>query len=103
MEIPYAEDRIRAIARSYAESPERNDSVTGQRFTARLNTAVRHELKLNGTIASEEQSIRVLVQRQEMTGAGWSWASRYEVNDVVRYARGEQEHWNRGESVWKGC
>jgi hypothetical protein len=34
-----------------------------------LNTAVRHELKANGTIAPEEQSLRVLVQRQDMTGA----------------------------------
>jgi len=32
----------------------------------------------------------VLVQRQDMTGAERSWASHYEFNDVVRYARGSK-------------
>jgi UvrD-like helicase C-terminal domain len=43
-----------------------------------------------GTIGSEDHSLRVLVQRQEMTGAERSWASRYEINDVIRYARGSK-------------
>jgi ATP-dependent exoDNAse (exonuclease V) alpha subunit len=51
---------------------------------------VRQELKANGTIAPEDHSFRVLVQRQDMTGAERSWASRYEINDVVRYARGSK-------------
>lgn len=90
-EIPDAEDRIRAIARSYAESPEKTLIVSPDNVSRReLNTAVRHELKANGAIASEEQSLRVLVQRQDMTGAERSWASRYEINDVVRYARGSR-------------
>ncbi len=90
-EIPDAEDRIRAIARSYAESPEKTLIVSPDNASRReLNTAVRHELKANGTIASEEQSLRVLVQRQDMTGAERSWASRYEINDVIRYARGSK-------------
>ena len=57
---------------------------------ANLNAAVRQELKANGTLAPEDHSFRVLVQRQEMTGAERSWASRYEINDVVRYARGSK-------------
>ncbi|MGC1871180.1 MAG: MobF family relaxase [Acidobacteriaceae bacterium] len=90
-EIPDAEDRIRAIARSYAESPEKTLIVSPDNASRReLNTAVRHELKANGTLASEEQSLRVLVQRQDMTGAERSWASRYEINDVIRYARGSK-------------
>ena len=32
----------------------------------------------------------MLVQRQDMTGAERSWASRYEINDVIRYARGSK-------------
>jgi hypothetical protein len=52
-----------------------------------LNDAVR---LANGTIASEDHALRVLVQRQEMTGAERSWASRYEINDVVRHARGSK-------------
>jgi ATP-dependent exoDNAse (exonuclease V) alpha subunit len=90
-EIPDAADRIRAIARSYAQSPENTLIVSPDNASRReLNTAVRHELKANGTIAREEQSLRVLVQRQDMTGAERSWANRYEIDDVIRYARGSK-------------
>jgi len=90
-EIPDAADRIRAIARSYAESPENTLIVSPDNASRReLNAAVRHELKVKGTIAPEERSLRVLVQRQDMTGAERSWATRYEINDVIRYARGSK-------------
>ena len=90
-EIPDAEERIRAIAKSYVESPEKTLIVSPDNASRReLNVAVRQELKANGTLAPEDQGIRVLVQRQEMTGAERSWANRYEVNDVVRYARGSK-------------
>ena len=32
----------------------------------------------------------MLVQRQDLTGAERSWASQYEINDVVRYTRGSK-------------
>jgi len=90
-EIPDTQERVRAIARSYAESPEKTLIVSPDNVSrCELNIAVRRELKANGTIASEEQSLPVLVQRQDMTGAERSWASRYEINDVVRYARGSK-------------
>jgi conjugative relaxase-like TrwC/TraI family protein len=90
-EIPNAEDRIRAIAKSYVESPENTLIVSPDNPSRReLNVAVRQELKANGTLAPEDHTFRVLVQRQDMTGAERSWARRYEVNDVVRYARGSK-------------
>ena len=90
-EISDTEERIRAIARSYIESPEKTLIVSPDNASRReLNAAVRQELKANGTIGSEDHSFRILVQRQEMTGAERSWASRYEINDVVRYARGSK-------------
>lgn len=90
-EIPDAENRIRAIAKSYAESPEKTLIVSPDNASRReLNAAVRQELKGNGTVALEDHSFTVLVQRQDMTGAERSWASRYEVHDVVRYARGSK-------------
>jgi conjugative relaxase-like TrwC/TraI family protein len=90
-EIPGTEERIRAIARSYVESPEKTLIVSPDNASRReLNDAVRHELKANGTLASDDHSFRVLVQRQDMTGAERSWASHYEINDVVRYARGSK-------------
>ena len=90
-EIPNGEERIRAIARSYVESPENTLIVSPDNASRReLNVAVRQELKLNGTLAPEDHTFRVLVQRQDMTGAERSWAGHYEVNDVIRYTRGSK-------------
>jgi conjugative relaxase-like TrwC/TraI family protein len=90
-EIPGGEDRIRAIARSYVESPDKTLIVSPDNASRReLNVVVRQELKTNGTLAPEDYTLRVLVQRQDMTGAERSWASHYETNDVVRYARGSK-------------
>jgi AAA domain len=76
-EIPNAEDRVRTIARGYVESPENTLIVSPDNASRReLNIAVRQELKANGTIASEDHKFSVLVQRQDMTGADRSWASR---------------------------
>jgi conjugative relaxase-like TrwC/TraI family protein len=90
-EIPNTEERIRAIAKAYVESPEKTLIVSPDNASRReLNVAVRQELKANGTLAPEDRTFRVLVQRQDMTGAERTWASHYEINDVVRYSRGSQ-------------
>ena len=90
-EIPNAEDRIRAIAKSYVQSPENTLIVSPDNASRReLNVAVRQELKTTGTVASDDHPFRVLVQRQDMTGAERSWASHYEIQDVVRYSRGSK-------------
>jgi len=91
MEIPNAEERVRAIAKTYVESPENTLIVSPDNASRReLNVAVRQELKANGTLALEDHKLSVLVQRQDMTGAERSWANHYEINDVVRYARGSK-------------
>jgi ATP-dependent exoDNAse (exonuclease V) alpha subunit len=90
-EIPNREDRVRAIARSYIESPENTLIVSPDNASRReMNIAVRQELKANGTLGLEDHKFDVLVQRQNMTGAERSWASHYEIDDVVRYARGSK-------------
>jgi hypothetical protein len=90
-EIPNAEERVRAIAKSYIQSPESTLIVSPDNASRReLNVAVRHELKATGAIAPEEHTFRVLVQRQDMTGAERSWASHYAINDTVRYTRGSK-------------
>ena len=90
-EISNAEERIRAIAKSYVESPQNTLIVSPDNASRReLNVAVRHELKANGSLAPQDHTFRVLVQRQDMTGAERSWASQYEINDVVRYTRGSK-------------
>jgi len=90
-EIPNADERIRAIAKCYVESPENTLIVSPDNASRReLNLAVRQELKATRAVAPEDHSFRILVQRQDMTGAERSWASHYEVNDVVRYTRGSK-------------
>jgi conjugative relaxase-like TrwC/TraI family protein len=90
-EIPDREERIRAIARSYVQSPDKTLIVSPDNASRReLNIAVRQELKANGTLASDDNTFRVLVQRQDMTGADRGWANNYEPGDVIRYARGSK-------------
>jgi conjugative relaxase-like TrwC/TraI family protein len=90
-EIPNAEERVRTIAKSYVESPENTLIVSPDNASRReLNVAVRQELKATGAVAREDHNFRVLVQRQDMTGAERSWASHYDIGDVVRYTRGSK-------------
>jgi ATP-dependent exoDNAse (exonuclease V) alpha subunit len=90
-EIPEREQRVHTIARSYAESPANTLIVSPDNVSRReLNLAVRQELKERGAIALDEHSFRVLVPRQDMTGAERAWANHYEIGDVVRYARGSK-------------
>ncbi len=90
-EIPAREERIRTIARLYTEAPTNTLIVSPDNASRReLNLAVRSELKAGGVVASEEHEFRVLIQRQEMTGADRTWANHYEIGDTVRYARGSK-------------
>jgi hypothetical protein len=90
-EIVSPEERIRTIATSYAAHPENTLIVSPDNASRReLNQAVRLELKCAGALALEDSRFRVLIPRQEMTGAERAWANRYQVEDVVRYARGSK-------------
>jgi conjugative relaxase-like TrwC/TraI family protein len=90
-EISDPQERIRTIARIYAQSPENTLVVSPDNASRReLNLAVRQELKSNGIVGAEDHSFRVLVQRQDMTGADRAWANHYDTDDVVRYARGSK-------------
>jgi ATP-dependent exoDNAse (exonuclease V) alpha subunit len=90
-EIADPQERIRTIARAYAELPASTLIVSADNASRReLNTAVRQELKSNGMVAAEDHNFRVLVQRQDMTGADRAWANNYETGDIVRYSRGSK-------------
>ena len=84
--------RIQAIARDYAANPNKTLIVSPDNASRReINDAVRHELQARGMVNVQDHSLRVLVPRQELTGAERQWASRYEPGDVIRYARGSQD------------
>jgi conjugative relaxase-like TrwC/TraI family protein len=85
------QERIQSIARNYVASPERTLIISPDNASRQeLNQAVRRELKAIGTLKPEDHSFRVLIPRQDMTGAERAWASRYQIEDVVRYSRGSK-------------
>jgi conjugative relaxase-like TrwC/TraI family protein len=91
-EIPDRQERIRTVATLYTTSPDQTLIISPDNASRReLNLAVRQELRTNGTLGGDDHAFRVLVQRQDMTGADRSWANHYEVGDFVRYSRGSQQ------------
>jgi len=92
-EIVDPQERIAAIAKSYAERPENTLIVSPDNASRRaINQAVRQELQALGVVDSKDHSMRVLAPRNDMTGADREWASRYELGDVLHYTRGSKEH-----------
>src|ERR1700720_4605147 len=91
-EIHGHDERIAAIAKEYAKSPENTLVISpDNRSRAEINVRVHAELQRGGLVSSEERHIRVLVPRQDLTGADRTWAERYEVGDVLRYSRASKE------------
>lgn len=91
-EIADAQQRIGAIAKSYAANPENIIVVSPDNASRRqINQAVRSELQALGTVAVEDHSVQVLAARADMTGADRTWAARYAVGDVLYYPRGSQD------------
>jgi ATP-dependent exoDNAse (exonuclease V) alpha subunit len=91
-EIVDPQQRIAAIARSYAASPESTIVVSPDNASRRqINQAVRSELQALGTVAADDHAMRVLAPRSDMTGADRTWAARYALNDVLYYPRGSHD------------
>ncbi len=85
-------ERIAAIAREYAASPENTLVVSpDNRSRVEINSQIHRELQARGIVDKQEHSMRMLVPRQEMTGADRSWAQRYQLDDILRYSRASRE------------
>lgn len=92
-EIADAEQRIAAIAKTYAVRPENTIIVSPDNASRRaINQAVRQELQEAGVLDKVDRTLRVLAPRSEMTGADRAWAARYQPGDVLHYLRGSKEH-----------
>ena len=91
-EIPGHDERIAAISKEYAKSPENTLVVSpDNRSRAEINERIHVELQARGVVSPEEHSIRTLVPRQDLTGADRTWAARYEAGDVLRYSCASKE------------
>ena len=91
-EVKAHEERITAIAREYAKSPESTLVVSPDNLSrTEINQRIHAELQSRGIVSKEEHSVPTLVPRQEMTGADRSWAQQYQINDILRYSRSSRE------------
>ncbi|MGB6775179.1 MAG: AAA family ATPase, partial [Terriglobales bacterium] len=91
-EIQGHDERIAAIAKEYANSPENTLVISpDNRSRVEINERIHAELQRRGLVNIEEHRIRTLVPRQDLTGADRTWAERYEVGNVLRYSRASKE------------
>ncbi|MGH8276818.1 MAG: ATP-dependent DNA helicase, partial [Steroidobacteraceae bacterium] len=92
-EIVDRDERLKEIAREYAAKPEGTLVVSPDNQSRKeINEAIHRTMQSAGQVDAHEQKYRVLVARQEITGADRQWAGQYEAGDVVRYTRGSKTH-----------
>ncbi|MGB7280754.1 MAG: MobF family relaxase [Candidatus Acidiferrum sp.] len=92
-EIPHRDERFREIARKYAEQPEGTLVVSpDNQSRMEINQIIHREMQSRGLVDQGECRLRVLVARQEITGADRRWAEQYARGDVVRYTKGSKTH-----------
>ncbi|MGO9404439.1 MAG: MobF family relaxase, partial [Terriglobales bacterium] len=91
-EVKGREERITAIAREYAKSPQSTLVVSPDNLSRmEINQRIHAELQSRGIVSKEEHFVQTLVPRQEMTGADRFWAQQYQINDILRYSRSSRE------------
>ncbi len=91
-EIRGHEERISAIAKEYARSPENTLVVSpDNRSRMEINERIHAELQNKSLVRAEEFAIRTLVPRQDLTGADRTWAAKYEAGDILHYSRASKE------------
>jgi hypothetical protein len=88
-QIANREERLDAIARDYVSRPDRTLVVSPDNQSRReINDVIHRERQVAGQVDPDDHRVRVLVPRQDLTGADRQWAARYERDDVVRYTTG---------------
>ena len=88
-EMEGRDKRIEAIAREYMKHPSGTLVVSPDNQSRREITEVIHRAMQDaGQVTGEEHRVRVLVPRQEVTGADRKWAEQYQPDNVIRYTQG---------------
>jgi conjugative relaxase-like TrwC/TraI family protein len=83
--------RFEAIAREYVRDPTGTLVVSpDNRSRVEINNVIHRAMQDEGRVEAREQRVRILVPRQDVTGADRQWAERYTVGDVVRYSKGSE-------------
>ncbi len=91
-EIIDDEERLRAIASDYVSNPKRTLVISpANQERVAINSIIHRELQERGTISAADHDTRVLVLRQDMTGAERKFALSYvPQEDVIRYNKGSK-------------
>jgi len=88
-QIANRDQRLDAIARDYVRSSDRTLVVSPDNQSRReINDVIHRERQVAGQVNPDDHRVRVLVPRQDLTGADRQWAARYQRDDVVRYTAG---------------
>jgi conjugative relaxase-like TrwC/TraI family protein len=86
-------ERLKEIAREYAKEPEGTLIVSpDNQSRVAINQIIHREMQARGQVDHSEHPMRVLIARQEITGADRQWAEQYDPGDVVRYTKGSKTH-----------
>jgi conjugative relaxase-like TrwC/TraI family protein len=92
-EIADRGERLNEIAKAYAKQPEGTLVVSpDNQSRMEINRMIHAEMQKTGQVDHRERSVRVLVARQEITGADRQWAEQYAQGDVVRYTKGSKAY-----------
>lgn len=88
-EIADDADRLIAIANDYASDPKRTLVISpANQERVAINSIIHRRLQEQGIVSQDDHDLKVLVNRQDMTGAERTFALAYGPGeDVVRYNR----------------
>jgi conjugative relaxase-like TrwC/TraI family protein len=90
-EVISRHDRLTAIADAYIRQADGTLVVTPDHHSRReINQRIHARLLDAGHIDRAEHRARVLVARQDVTGADRQWAQQYAPGDIVRYTVGSR-------------
>ena len=88
-EIVDRDERLREIANEYVKQSQGTLVVSpDNQSRIEINQIIHREMQARGHVDNNDQRMRVLVARQEVTGADRQWAEQYKPGDVVRYTKG---------------
>src|SRR5271165_1271790 len=91
-EIFDRDERIAVIAHEYAKQPKGTLVVSpDNQSRMAINQAIHYAMQDTDQMTYLEHRMRVLVARQEITGADRKWSVQYEPGNVVRYAKGSKK------------
>jgi conjugative relaxase-like TrwC/TraI family protein len=91
-EVVDDEDRLRAIARDYVSNPKRTIVISpANQERVAINSIIHYELQQQGIVSAAQQETKILVLRQDMTGAERKFALAYVPHeDIIHYNKGSK-------------